>query len=91
MALSKALVEALKEFNALADIIIAENQQVPKPDEIVPILKTLNVHKKELIAFEPDEGPLVDARDVSINIRIVYDAYTLDATVVLPLLRLVAY
>lgn len=90
MALSKALVEALKEFNALADII-AENQQVPKPDEMVPILKTLNVHKQELIAFEPDEGPLVDARDVSINIRIVYDAYTHDATVVLPLLRFVAY
>lgn len=91
MALSKALEEALKEFNALADIIIAENQQVPKPNEILPILKTLNVHKQELIAFEPDEGPLVDAKAVSYNIRTVYDAYRDDATVVLPLLRLVAY
>ena len=90
MALSKAFEEALKELDASVDII-DENRQVPKPNKIVQILETLNVHKQELVAFEPDEGPPVHPYDVSYDIRCLYDAYTHDATVVLPLLRLVAY
>ena len=90
MTHSKAFEEALKELDASVDII-DENRQVPKPNKIVQILETLNVHKQELVAFEPDEGPPVHPYDVSYDIRCLYDAYTHDATVVLPLLRLVGY
>ena len=89
MTHSKAFEEALKKLDALVDII-DKNQQVPKPNEIVQILETLNVHKQELVAF--DEGPPVpNPYDVSNGLLSLYYAYKHDATVVLPLLRLVAY